>query len=467
MNRSLSVRIVAATILLTVASLFLFVGILNFLGVRALVQLGTANDRLAAQRLAPWLERYYQQQGTLDDAAFILGEPGGTRMMQGPMAGHALVNRRPTRDAPDAGTGPIALFNPDGRFVTGVNLPPDFTAVEPADRSGIPITAGGRVVARLYVGSMTEKRLGPLEREFLRTVRLAAGYTLLAVAAGALLLAVFISRNVVKPVRQTAAAAEAVAGGRYDVQLDVQRRDEIGALARSFSHMAEEVRSQEEKRRRFLADVAHELRTPVSLLSSQLEMIEEGLYPMDPDQLRRMNRHLGRMSRLIGDLQTLEATTTPESSGSATVHPGELLHAVTAGFEKAGADAGVSLKLDIATIPDSIPGDRVRLEQVVTNLISNGLRYAPRNSTILIGARVTADTLLCSVTDEGPGIPAEFREKVFERFFRVDPSRSRESGGSGLGLAISKEIVVRHRGRIWIEEPTAGGTRVCFTLPLK
>lgn len=472
MNGSLSLRIVMMTVATILISLLLFIIVFNALGHRALMDLGSANDRLSAQRLAPWLERYFQQQRSFEGAMMILGGVPATTSIHVPMMNSSGMNRRPVRETPLVVTSSIALFTADGRFIAGVNLPEDFSNEEPNSRNGVRIFYDNREIARLYLGSMIENRLGPLERRFLSSLRTAAAAALGVTALGAVLLALFVSRYVTKPVKRTAEAAEAIAGGNFAVTLDTSRKDELGQLAKSFSKMAQEIEAQEKTRKRFIADAAHELRTPLSLVSSQLELIEEGVYPLDKAQIDRINRHLHRMTRLVTDLQTLarlDADGIDTIHGKFTFQPEELFSSVVHSFQSTAAER--SLKLDfqagqLGNTEITITEDPTKIEQILVNVISNALRYAPEKSEITISVLLDREEIHWIVADHGPGIPQELRERVFDRFYRVDESRNRRSGGSGLGLAICREIVDRLHGRIWIEETPGGGTTVHTAVPI-
>ncbi len=461
MRRSLALRIGAVLALSVLLSLIAFVLAVNAVASSAIRDLSRANDRGTAVRIAPWIEQYFRERGTVRGIEGVLGRVQHRDMgsMTGPM-------RRKGYGTPLRGDT-MALFSNTGELLVATNLPPTFEGREPPGRNGVVLRGPNGATARLYVGSMLVDRVGPLERQFLQALRIAGAVTFAVVAAAASLLVLIVSRMVVRPIGRIAAATQSVARGDFDLDLDTRREDEIGSLARSFRAMADEIRRQEETRRRFIADSAHELRTPVSLLSTQIEMIRDGVYTPDADQIKRMNGYVERMTRLVSDLGALAALDTADDTNTPleAVDPGELVVTAHDAFVDQFAAARVDLSVDVTAALPPVNGDRVRLAQVFDNVLSNALRHTPPGSRVTITARSSDRGVRIEIADQGPGIPEEMRERVFDRFYRLDDSRNRAGGGTGLGLAISREIVAAHGGSITIEENAPSGVCVVIYLP--
>ena len=282
----------------------------------------------------------------------------------------------------------------------------------------------------------------------------------------AILLARLLARGMTQPLRDMAEAARRMETGDYDQRVETDSLDEVGRLAAAFNRMAGELRSVESLRRDLVANVSHELRTPLSVLRANLENLVDGVGRPDPATLATMLSQTDRLGRLVAQLLDLaqlesgEATLRRES-----VSVPSLVDRVLDELEVARADRGLALVREIAPEALAVEGDGERLHQVLFNLLDNAVRFTPAGGRVVVRARAHDATVRLEVEDTGPGIPPELRERVFERFFTVDPSRSRGEGGTGIGLAIARSIVDAHGGRIWAE-PGDGGSRFVVELPV-
>jgi signal transduction histidine kinase len=268
-------------------------------------------------------------------------------------------------------------------------------------------------------------------------------------------------RGFARPVGDVMEAADRVAQGDYSVRVDERGPGDVRRLGRAFNQMTERLGSSEERRRMLLADVAHELRTPLAVIQANLEGLLDGLYPNDRDHLSLILEETRMMSHLLDDLQTLS---TAEAGAlrldRERVAASELVDDAVAAFRVAAADAGVSLDRRVAESVPEVSVDRLRIAEVFTNLLSNALRHTPRGASIVVEAAAGGSSVAFSVTDTGSGIPADQLATVFDRFAKAPGSR-----GVGLGLAIAKSLIEAHGGEIDVESPPGGGTRVRFSLP--
>ena len=282
-----------------------------------------------------------------------------------------------------------------------------------------------------------------------------------AVAAVFVALAVVqvIARGMTAPLREMAGAADAMARGEHGQQVEVRGRDEVGRLAEAFNAMSRELETTDRVRRELVANVAHELRTPLAGLQAALENNLDGVQQLDVAALHVQVQRLGRLVEQLLDLSRLEAEGVPLHV--VDLDADQLLRRV----RDEALLAAPEVRIEVAVCPEGlrVRGDADRVHQVLGNLTENALRHASAHGAVVLAARSLGHAVELSVTDDGPGIPPDERERVFERFHRLDAARS--VGGAGLGLAIARWIVELHGGRIRVEEPGARGCRMVVELP--
>ncbi|MGH2649699.1 MAG: sensor histidine kinase [Actinomycetota bacterium] len=268
-------------------------------------------------------------------------------------------------------------------------------------------------------------------------------------------------RRMATPVADVMEAADRVAGGDYTARVEARGPREMRRLARSFNQMTERLSSIEQQRRNLLADVAHELRTPLSVMRGNLEGVLDGLYPADEAHLGPVVDETAVMSRLLDDLQMLSTA----DAGVLQLHresvePATLIEDATGAFRARASDARISLEGRAAPGLSTIDVDPVRIGEVLANLVSNAVRHTPPGGSVSVLAEPSGGSVVFSVTDTGPGIPPEDLPHVFDRFVK-----SADSGGAGLGLAIARSLVEAHGGEISAESDHEYGTTIRFALP--
>jgi signal transduction histidine kinase len=322
----------------------------------------------------------------------------------------------------------------------------------------------------------------------------------LLVAGGAalilsILLALLIAHSVAKPLRQIAGAAEAVAAGNYDQKLDIRRPDEVRILAERFEVMAQQIKANQQAMRDLVANVSHDLKTPLTSIQGFAQALSEGV---TRDEVARQHAaaviydEASRMVRMVEELLDLARI----ESGQMVLdrHPldvGTLVGGLVQALAPVAAEKRVTLHADLPALPPVV-GDGDRLAQVFTNLLDNALKYTPEGGRVQVKAQVVkaqprprrsgpltarmkgdstlvsqrTDCVEVSIADTGRGIPAEDLPRIFERFYQVDKARASRRG-SGLGLAIAREIVEAHGGRIGVESVESLGTRFTVALPVE
>ncbi len=282
-----------------------------------------------------------------------------------------------------------------------------------------------------------------------------------------LLMVQLLARGMTSPLREMANAAAAMSRGEYERRVTATSRDEVGELARAFNAMAAELAEVDRVRRDLIANVSHELKTPITALRAGLENLVDGVAPTDPQVLRTMLSQVERLGRLVAqllDLSKLESGAVPLNRQRFAVRP---LLDQTVRETRLHAPDGVELVVDAETTLQA-NADPERIHQVIANLVENAVRHSPAGGTVTVHAGTNNGSVQIEVSDEGPGIPPGAEERVFERFYRADAARARTDGGSGLGLAIARWIVDMHGGTIRATPALdeSKGCRMIVSLPL-
>ncbi len=292
------------------------------------------------------------------------------------------------------------------------------------------------------------------------------------------LLSLLLAKTMVAPIQSLTRAAERVASGDFSDKLESTSRDEIGVLTRTFNDMAgqlersmDDMKRSEQMRREFVANVSHELRTPITSVKSYAETLVDDPGMKESTRAEFLGVILNesdRMTKIVQDLLTLSRF----DAGSFEFTFAEFR------FDKSVRDVYNAMlieaqkhnhefTLEFATAVRTIRGDRARIEQVLINMVSNAVKYTKDGGRIRMSAGARDGEVWCAVKDNGIGIPKEDVNKVFDRFYRVDKARSRESGGTGLGLSIAREIVAHHGGRIELKSSAGQGTEITVWLPVE
>ncbi len=323
-------------------------------------------------------------------------------------------------------------------------------------------------LARANVGA-TAAQILHTERAYQSANAISLSLALLAALVAALGVSVFQTRRIGRSVATIAAAASDVAGGHYDIQVPGPGLGpEFDALAAAFNQMAVRLGSVEQTRRRLLADLGHEMRTPVATLEAYLEALEDGVATLDAGTAQLLRSQTRRLARLSEDISTVSRA--EEGQVRLDMHAAQPELVVTAAAN-AAAEAyeakGVRLLPDIAAGMPELSIDPERIGQVLGNLLDNALRHTPAGGTVTISAAISRTSgVTLSVADTGDGIPAKHLPHVFERFYRVDTARDRTHGGSGIGLAIAKALVEAHGGQLSVTSPGIGqGSTFLILLP--
>jgi signal transduction histidine kinase len=448
--RSISIKLILA---------FLAVGILS---VAVIVILGRWNTRAEFIRfisdrnrtdIVTELTDYYIAYGTWDGADVFFFP--GNEPFNKPVSPDYPPRFSPFALTDDKGIVVIA----GGQYHVGEQVPtPDIDI-------GVKIQEDGKTVG-ILVPVHVPFEGNPREREFINRTNLTFLYSALAAACLALILGIFLSRTLTRPIRELTDATHSVAEGNLGLQVSVHSRDELGALAASFNKMSTDLARSTDARKQMTADIAHELRTPLSLILGHAEAVHDGVLPPSRENFEIIREEAIRLEHLVDDLRILSLADAGELSiNLQEVSPEKLLNDIQAMYLHIARQRNVKIQPDVASELPMLNIDPGRMTQVLTNILDNALRHTPESGRITLSARKVQAGVELSVQDSGPGIEGEDVNRIFQRFYRTDASRHRDEGGSGLGLAIAKSIVLAHNGQIWAESAPGKGLTVTVKLP--
>ncbi|MFA5323373.1 MAG: ATP-binding protein [Smithella sp.] len=373
-------------------------------------------------------------------------------------------NHNPPMGPQFNGNHPLGPPNPF--VILSIDKKPIYGFYPPNEKINLhSIIVHGRIVG--YVGILSPKRFPrPMQVRFLSQQKLA----LVLGAVGVVLIVIIISfplaRRMVKPIRAMTAATHDISSGKYTTRISISSTDELGQLARDFNAMALTLEKHEKERRQWVADISHELRTPVTVLQGEIEALMDGIRSVTPETICSLHAEILRLKRLVEDLYQLSLS----DLGALNYHKEnlDLAEALRNSIKSYRAEfdrKGIALK-EINNTKAVCFADRERLRQLFANLLENSLRYTDVGGVLEIVVKISGDFIMIEFQDSKPGVSAGELEKLFDRFYRVEGSRNRESGGAGLGLSIIKEIVEAHEGVISAHSSPLGGLLIRISIPV-
>jgi two-component system, OmpR family, sensor histidine kinase BaeS len=380
-------------------------------------------------------------------------EPPPDRVQGGPSRAGPAAERGPdSQFGPGPGhLPPMALYDAQMQPIAGHGPPP------PPDTPRRPLTVDGKVVGWLLIASPVNL-LYAADRQFqaqqIRATWIIVGFAALLAAAVAMVLA----RLILAPVRRLVLATHQLASGDYATRVPEAGGDELHQLGSDFNRLATSLETSERSRRDFIADISHELRTPLAVLRGELEAVEDGVRSLDAATLASLQAEVGMLSQLIDDLYELSlADIGALSFEKVPVDVSPLAEGAAEAFRDRLAARNIALETAFSPTPALMSGDPHRLTQLMKNLLENALRYTDPGGKVRVAVTAGRDELQIDVQDSYPSVPEPLLPHLFDRLFRVDASRSRQSGGAGLGLALCRHIVREHGGTITAMRSPLGG----------
>lgn len=445
--RSITFKLIIGFLVIGIISIFLMVLLARWNTKQEFTRF--VSDR-AQNDITVTLSDYYRAHGSWDKAGDLFPSPSSQSQNnpdQHPLPPFTLTN--------ESG---IVLLSRD-RYPIGAPI-----ASSELER-GFPIAVDGKIVGILFIGRAPfagDSRA----QEFIQRNNLLMMYSAIGATLVALLLGVILSRTLTRPIRELTLATHAISEGNLSQQVPVRSRDELGELARSFNKMSADLSRSVNARRQMTADIAHELRTPLSLILGHAEAVHDGVLPPSPENFEIIREEAGRLEHLVDDLRTLSLADAGELSiEKQPVDMKKLLQDISSVYQHRIGQNNVALELNLPAELPSIQADANRMTQVVTNILDNAIRYTPENGKVILSANQAEGGVQISIQDSGPGIKEEDVGRIFDRFYRLDVSRNRGEGGSGLGLAIARSIVQAHGGRIWAESKPGQGLTIFILIP--
>jgi two-component system OmpR family sensor kinase/two-component system sensor histidine kinase BaeS len=413
-----------------------------------------AQSQVQDSPLAAALLEHYAARGSWEGVAAVF--------QANPLPGMGMGGRGMGRGAP-------LLADADGRVIYDAAGGAPGTVVDRAE--GLPLLWQDRPVGYLLVRGPGMPGMTRAAEQFLDRVNQALLQAGMLAGALGLVLGLAIAQGLARPLQHLAGAARRIAGGDLAQRAPVTGPVEVAGLARAFNEMADSLQAAEALRRRMVADIAHELRTPLSVLEGNLQAILEDVYPLEKAEIATLYDETRVLHRLVTDLHELALAEAGQLRlALRPTPPAALLTQAQALFAEPAAAKQIALRLDLPADLPPVRADAERVQQVLHNLLGNALRHTPAGGAITLTAAPVAagdgpDMVRITVTDTGPGIAPVDLPYVFERFWRADRGRGRVQGGSGLGLAIARQLVEAHGGRIGVASAPGAGSRFWFTLP--
>jgi two-component system OmpR family sensor kinase/two-component system sensor histidine kinase BaeS len=415
------------------------------------------------------LADYYLDKGSWTDVQTVFDSlqlKGHGYGYYGGQAG-SMAGRRPNGTAMvmGLGSGDVLLLDANGNVVASSDIELLGKPVSEASiGQSLSIKVNDAAVGSLIVLNLQK---GVLENEFINSLNKAILWAAVFAAIVALLLGMIISKHLTRPLAMLTNAASRLAGRDLGYRVPVLSGDEIGELAVSFNNMAETLERNERLRKNLIADTAHELRTPLSILRGNLESLQEEIIKASPEIIISLHDEVMRITRLVNELQDISLADAGELRlNRRSVSVDELVEKATLLFSGEANQKNVNFQVDIQAGMPQVHVDPDRIVQVVLNILKNALFYTQPGGSVRLSAVLQGDSAVFSIRDTGLGIAPEDLANVFERFYRSEQSRHRAGGGAGLGLAIAKGLVEAHGGKIWVESKVNEGSIFSFSVPV-
>ncbi|ACL02583.1 histidine kinase [Desulfatibacillum aliphaticivorans] len=353
----------------------------------------------------------------------------------------------------------LSLFDADKKIVFG--------NPQLKGQSLLPIELDGKTIG--HIGLKQRDHLQhPLDSVFLRQQT----KVFFVISLAALILggaaSFFLARKLTNPIKALTHGVRKLQARQFDARINLNSRDELGELARTFNSMAQTLARYEAARKQWVMDVAHELRTPLSVLQVEIEAMQDGIKRVDDNALESLRAEVLHLGRIVQDLHELSlAESKMLKMEKLEIRPLSVLQETLQRFMERCSKEGLVLENRLPNGPGPLVlTDKDRLLQLFSNLLENALRYTDKPGTLTVGQRVSEDELVVFFEDSGPGVDEEHLDRLFDRFYRTDASRNRNKGGRGIGLALCKSITEAHGGRIRALKGDSGGLRVEVALPI-
>jgi len=414
---------------------------------------------LGAEELVNELENYYARNGTWAGAETLMSVRG-----RGQGAGAGKGTNASNSNA-QAG---LRLADLDGTILVSSNANEIGQTATPGELENATVLhQNQKTVGYLLAQAGSAVPSAQFEENFLARIKQATLQAALFAGVIGLVLAFLLTALLLRPIRELTKAASQLADGNFAHRVTVKDPQELAALGQAFNQMAASIQQARKNRKAMTADIAHELRTPLSVQRAQLEALQDHVYPITEENLDLVLKQNMLLSRMVEDLRVLAlADAGALNLKKERLNFSELVQDMVDRFQAQAAEKNIQILFKALTAKVEIEADTERMQQILNNLLQNGLRYSPQDGKISISLMNDNSMLLLEVHDSGEGIPPDAMPFIFERFYRADKARDREKGGSGLGLAIARQLAEAHNGSLTAENHVDGGALFCLRLPI-
>ncbi len=418
------------------------------------------SDQLQSNMISA-LTQYYRENGDWDGVDQLMRELERTQRI--PSFNPPSENNPPP---PDGRRIPLVIVDANRSIIYGSTDSLGRRATDEEISQGVPLEIDGNVMGWLSVNaSIIDRMSGSPENRFLETINQVILISGLAAVGVALLLGIALARNLTRPIRELTDATQALAKGDLGRQVSIRSKDELGRLATSFNKMSADLANATQARRQMTADIAHDLRSPLSVILGYTEALSDGKLEGQPEIYEVMHKEAGHLNRLIDDLRTLSLADAGELALiPQEMQPNVLLERAAIAHRPLCEQKGIQMELELKPDLPSILVDPERMAQVLGNLLANAIRYAPADGQIRLFARLLESKVELHVWDNGPGIALAEHKRVFDRFYRSDEART-HNGETGLGLAIARSLVEAQGGKILLESEPGLGAHFIISFP--
>ncbi|MDC3411974.1 ATP-binding protein [Aquibacillus sp. 3ASR75-11] len=445
-------------ILISLTTVIIFMGLFQSLFFQTRVEkifenYLSENDEMKIDMMKQTVISYYNSTGSLKGVDQFLESSNRIMMNMGKMMGNQ-----------DETIG-IIIADTAGEIVantTPKNMENNASSVTE------PIVIEGKTIGTFKAYPIKSASVSRIEQQFVQSVNLTILLGFLFAGIITLIIGFFLSKKITSPLSQLVSGIEHVSKGNTKYQVKIDSKDEFKQLGDAFNQMTETLEKTEHIRKSLVADVAHELRTPLAIIRAKLESIQAGALEATEEVILNVSDEVYRLSRLVNDLQQLSlAESKTLSLHKKRTEINGFMESILSQFEWFADEKGIKLQLNKSSNDLFIEIDQDRMTQVVVNLLGNALRYTPDNGTVTVHVKVEGESVVLSFKDTGPGIDEQKLPFIFERFYRIDDSRKRDEGGAGLGLSIAKGFVEIHGGNINVTSTKGEGTEFKVSLPIQ